>query len=208
METAAKTDVSVGYTNGLAPAGHGVDARRLQALMEHACAADKAFREHSRSVAAISVLVGRELGLGKQELALLELAAAVHDLGKLAVPAEIIAKPGALDDAEWTAMRKHPAAGADLLEPCDAPAEVLEMVRSHHERWDGTGYPDGLKGPEIPFGARILAVADAYCAMIEARPYRATRRPAAARAELLAQAGRQFDAACAQAAYRITASAL
>src|SRR5690348_10581887 len=208
MKTAAKTDVSVGYSNGLVPAGHGVDARRLEALMEDACAADVAFREHSRSVAEISVRVGRELGLGKQELALLELAAAVHDLGKLAVPAEIIAKAGALDESEWTAMHKHPAAGADLLGPCDAPAEVLEIVRSHHERWDGAGYPDGLRGPEIPLGARILAVADAYCAMIEARPYRASRRPAAARAELLAQAGRQFDAACAQAAYRVTASSV
>jgi putative nucleotidyltransferase with HDIG domain len=207
METAAKTDVSVGYTSGLLQSGDGVHARRLEALMEDACAADDAFREHSKSVAAISVRVGRELGLGKRELALLELAAAVHDLGKLAVPPEIIAKPGALDDSEWTEMRKHPSAGAKLLQPCEAPPEVLEMVRSHHERWDGTGYPDGLKGPEIPLGARILAVADAYCAMIESRPYRASRRPAAARAELLAQAGRQFDAACAQAAYRVTAAA-
>jgi putative nucleotidyltransferase with HDIG domain len=207
METAAKTDVSVGCTAGLVPTGHGVDARRLEALMEDACAVDEAFREHSRSVATISMRVGRELGLGERELGLLELAAAVHDLGKLAVPAAIIAKPGALDEAEWTAMRKHPDAGAELLEPCDTPTEVLEIVRSHHERWDGAGYPEGLKGAEIPLGARILAVADAYCAMIEARPYRASRRPAAARAELLAQAGRQFDAACAQAAYRVTAVA-
>jgi HD-GYP domain-containing protein (c-di-GMP phosphodiesterase class II) len=122
------------------------------------------------------------------------------------VPPEIITKPGALDADEWTAMRNHPAAGADLLEPCDAPNEVIEIVRSHHERWDGAGYPDGLKGHEIPLGARIIAVADAYCAMLEARPYRAPLRVSAARGELLAQAGRQFDAACAQAAYRVTAA--
>jgi putative nucleotidyltransferase with HDIG domain len=207
MKTAAKTEVRVGCTTGLVPSGHGVDARRLDALVEDACAVDETFLTHSRNVAAISVRVGRELGLGERELQLLELAAAVHDLGKLAVPAEIIGKPGALDEAEWTAMRRHPTAGAELLEPCDAPPEVLQIVRSHHERWDGAGYPDGLEGDEIPLGARILAVADAYCAMIESRPYRTTRRPAAARAELLAQAGRQFDAECAQAAYRVTASA-
>jgi HD-GYP domain-containing protein (c-di-GMP phosphodiesterase class II) len=198
MKSAAKTDVSIGYE---------VDGRRLDALVEDACAADETFREHSRNVAAISVRVGRELGLSARELRLLELAAEVHDLGKLVVPAEIITKPGALDEREWKAMRRHPAAGAELLAPCDAPAEVLAIVRSHHERWDGAGYPDGLRGPEIPLGARILAVADAYCAMIEARPYRTSRRPAAARAELLAQAGRQFDAACAHAACRVTAGA-
>jgi putative nucleotidyltransferase with HDIG domain len=206
METAAKTDGPVGCTAGIVPPGHRVDARRLDALVEDACEADDAFLQHSRSVAAISVRVGRELGLGDRELQLLELAAAVHDLGKLAVPPEIIAKPGALDDAEWITMRTHPTAGAQLLEPCEAPPEVLAMVRSHHERWDGAGYPDGLEGADIPLGARILAVADAYCAMIESRPYRGSRRPAAARAELLAQAGKQFDAACAQAAYRVTAT--
>ena len=134
--------------------------------------------------------VGRELRLSKSELELLELAAVVHDLGKLCVPPEIISKPGALDTDEWTAMRNHPSAGADLLEPCEAPTEVLEIVRSHHERWDGAGYPDGLKGTEIPLGARIIAVADAYCAMLETRPYRAPLRASAARAELLAQAER------------------
>ena len=206
MGTAANTELSVGCTPGLLPAGHRLDATRVDALLERAAAADRSFREHSRSVAEISVLVGRELRLDARQLELLELAALVHDLGKLNVPPEIIVKPGELDESEWQAMRSHPAAGAELLEPCAAPREVLEIVRSHHERWDGAGYPDGLKGQEIPLGARIIAVADAYCAMIEQRPYRAPRRPSAARAELLAQAGRQFDAACAQAAYRVTAA--
>ena len=207
MEPAANTELSVGLTPSLVPPGAPVDGRRIDELVERASEADQAFREHSRSVAEISVRVGRELRLVKRALELLELAAIVHDLGKIVVPAEIIAKPGALDESEWRAMRSHPAAGAELLEPCAAPPEVLAIVRSHHERWDGAGYPDGLKGSEIPLGARIIAVADAYCAMIEARPYRAPRRLAAARAELLAQAGRQFDATCAQAAYRVTAVA-
>jgi putative nucleotidyltransferase with HDIG domain len=207
MEPAANTELSVGCTPSLVPPGAPVDGRRIDELVERASEADRSFREHSRSVAQISVRVGRELRLDTPTLELLELAAVVHDLGKIVVPAEIISKPGALSDSEWQAMRSHPAAGAELLAPCEAPPEVIEIVRSHHERWDGAGYPDGLKGAQIPLGARIIAVADAYCAMIEARPYRAPRRPAAARAELLAQAGRQFDATCAQAAYRVTAAA-
>jgi len=206
MKSAASTHQATGYRTSRVPGGYGVDSRLVDALFERACETDDAFLEHSQSVADISVRVGRELRLSEQELELLELAAIVHDLGKLCVPPEIITKPGALDADEWTAMRNHPAAGADLLEPCDAPSEVIEIVRSHHERWDGAGYPDGLKGHEIPLGARIIAVADAYCAMLEARPYRAPLRVSAARGELLAQAGRQFDAACAQAAYRVTAA--
>jgi putative nucleotidyltransferase with HDIG domain len=207
MESAADTHQAVGYRTAQAAAGYGIDGRLIDALVEQACETDDAFLEHSRNVAYMSVRVGRELRLSERELELLELAAAVHDLGKLCVPPEIISKPAALDADEWTVMRNHPSAGADLLEPCEAPAEVLEIVRSHHERWDGAGYPDGLKGTEIPLGARIIAVADAYCAMLEARPYRAPLRVSAARAELLLQAGRQFDAACAQAAYRVTAVA-
>ena len=188
--------------------GAHADPDRIDALITRACANDSTLREHSFNVAAIATRVGRTLGLTGRRLELLELAATVHDVGKIDVPASIISKPGRLDDAEWDAMRRHPAAGADLLAAADAPAEVVEIVRSHHERWDGGGYPDGLKGTEIPLGARIIAVADTYCAMLEARPYRTPCGPAAARAELLANAGSQFDAACAQATYRVTAQTL
>jgi len=182
-------------------------APAIQALLDLAGAADPAFREHSQNVAAVSLRVGETLGLGRPELEVLRLAAAVHDVGKLAVPPEIIAKPGPLDEAEWAAMRLHPAAGANLLEPCATPPDVLAIVRSHHERWDGTGYPQGLAGEEIPLGARIIAVADAFWAMVETRPYRPPRQPVHAREELLAHSGSQFDPACAQAAYRVTAVA-
>ena len=188
------------------PTDGEVDEDRVGALVDRAAAADETFREHALNVAGISVRIGRELGVRKTELDLLAFAAAVHDVGKLCVDPEIIAKPGALDDDEWSAMRRHPTAGAALLEPTGAPAEVLDIVRSHHERWDGRGYPEGLEGAKSPLGARIIAVADAYCAMVESRPYRRPRRPTAARAELLAQAGKQFDATCAQAAYRVTAA--
>jgi putative nucleotidyltransferase with HDIG domain len=185
----------------------GVDAsQRIHDLFEQAAAADATFRKHSEHVADLSVRVGRELGLAEEELELLGLAAAVHDVGKLAVDPDILAKPSGLDEEEWESMRRHAAAGAELLEPCPAPPEVLEIVRSHHERWDGGGYPDGLAGEEIPLGARIIAVVDSYCAMVESRPYRPPRGPAGARAELLAGAGKQFDAECAHVACRLVAS--
>ena len=189
------------------PAEPALKHATIEALLDDSGAADRSFKEHSLNVAAISVRVGKALGLQERALELLRLAAVVHDVGKLTVPAEIIAKPGALDEAEWKLMRLHPAAGAELLERCSPPAEILEIVRSHHERWDGTGYPDGLAGEAIPLGARILAVVDAYCAMVEERPYREPRTPAAAREELLAHAGSQFDSACAEVACRVTAAA-
>jgi putative nucleotidyltransferase with HDIG domain len=195
-----KPDESVGYTTMDEEA-----TRRIHHLFELAACADATLREHSEHVADLSVRVGRALGLPDEDLEVLGLAAVVHDVGKLAVAREILAKPSALDEEEWKSMRRHPEAGAALLAPCPAPTEVLEIVRSHHERWDGSGYPDGLAGEEIPLGARIIAVVDSYCAMVESRPYRPPRRPANARAELLAGAGTQFDGRCARAAYRLVA---
>src|SRR6266536_6678945 len=96
---------------------------------------------------------------------------------------------------------------ARLLAPLVSSAEVLGTVRSHHERWDGAGYPEGLRAEEIPLGARIVAVVDAFCAMIEPRAYRPSLDQEAARSELVAQAGRQFDPACAEAAHRLTGAA-
>ena len=196
-----KPDESIGYTTVDEEA-----TRKIHRLFELAASADATFREHSEHVADLSVRVGQALGLADEELEVLGLAAVVHDVGKLSVAPDVLAKPSALDDDEWKSMRAHPEAGAALLETCPAPAEVLEIVRSHHERWDGGGYPDGLAGEEIPLGARIIAVVDSYCAMVESRPYRPPRRPANARAELLAGAGTQFDAKCARAAYRLVAA--
>jgi HD-GYP domain-containing protein (c-di-GMP phosphodiesterase class II) len=180
--------------------------RDIEALLRRACSRDERFRIHASNVAVLSVRVGTTLRLSEQDLRTLEFAAVLHDVGKLEVPAAIITKPSALDEDEWAVMRRHPVEGARLLAPLVSP-EVLAIVRSHHERWDGAGYPDRLAGERIPLGARIVAVADAFCAMIEPRPYRAPRSTAAACAELLAQAGGQFDTACANAAYRVCAGA-
>jgi putative nucleotidyltransferase with HDIG domain len=184
--------------------GGSKNRRSVGTLVERAAANDGTFRSHSWNVATLSVRLGKALGLRKRELEILELAAVLHDVGKLGVPSSVIAKTGALDEREWRAMRRHPVDGEQLLAPHMRSDDVLEIIRSHHERWDGRGYPDGLKGEQIPLGARIVAVADAFCAMIERRPYRAPRPRAAARAELLEQAGRQFDPVCAGAAYRVT----
>ena len=183
------------------------ETSEVEALFSRASAGDLLFRSHALRVAGLSVRIGAAFGLKRRELESLELAAKLHDVGKLAVPRSILAKPGPLDDEEWITMRRHPAEGARLLAPYVPSTEVLAIVRSHHERWDGAGYPEGLTGEQIPLGARIVAVVDAFCAMVEPRPYRPTLDAATARAELLAQAGRQFDPACAAQAHRLTGAA-
>lgn len=189
------------------PAGPWRRRSALATLVDRAEVVDPSFRDHSHNVAALSSEIGRALGLPARELEILEFAAAFHDVGKIGVPPTVIAKRGPLDDEEWACMRRHPTEGERLLEPHVRSPAVLAIVRSHHERWDGSGYPDGLAGEEIPLGARIVAVADAFTAMVEPRPYRAPRGRAVARAELLGQAGHQFDVVCARAGFGVTASA-
>lgn len=156
------------------------------------CADNWQFVSHGRVVAGHAVRLGRELGFGPAAVANLRLAALLHDIGKLAVPEHILGKPGQLDPAEWAQVRCHPAVGARRLE-ADGCEEIAPWVRAHHERPDGLGYPDGLRGEEIPIEARILSVADAYDAMIADRPYSAAMSPHDAREELHRGAGTQFD---------------
>ena len=155
--------------------------------------------DHTTAVTHLAVAIGRRLGLGKEELAWVELGALLHDVGKLDVPEEILSKPAALTALEWRAMRRHVESGARRLQRVvDLPA-VLAVVRWHHERWDGNGYPDGKRGEEIPLAARIVAVADAFQAMVEVRPYRDGRTRRAALEEIRRHAGSQFDPRCVDA---------
>jgi putative nucleotidyltransferase with HDIG domain len=186
-----------------AKSGLPADGSSVTALLARASAADAGFSVHAANVAALSMRIAQEIGVRRDGIELLGFAAAVHDVGKVEVPATIIAKAGPLEDDEWESMRGHPAGGANLLAACDVPPLVAAIVRSHHERWDGAGYPDGLSGKDIPLGARIVAVADAYCAMLEERPYRPPLTPEEAQAELRTQAGRQFDPLCAEATCRV-----
>lgn len=152
--------------------------------------------DHAQAVGDLAVGVGRRLGLEGDELSAVEFGAILHDIGKIRIPESILNKPGPLDDDEWAVMRSHPEAGERILGPIATLAHVLPVVRSSHERWDGHGYPDRLETYAIPLGARIVAVCDAYRAMIEPRPYRDARDPELARAELVAGAGSQFDPDC------------
>jgi HD-GYP domain-containing protein (c-di-GMP phosphodiesterase class II) len=117
----------------------------------------------------------------------------LHDIGKVGIPEHVLCKPGPLDDAEWRLMREHPTIGAVIVEPMRFLAGAVDIVRSHHERWDGTGYPVGLRGERIPLAARVFAVADSFDAMTNDRPYRSALPVDSAIDELVAGAGTQFD---------------
>ena len=149
--------------------------------------------EHSESVAEMARRVGARLGIAGGNLRLLGLAARLHDLGKLGVPDAILHKPGPLDELEWQRMRRHSALGAEMLANVPGLELVAPLVRWHHERWDGRGYPDGLRGEAIPLECRVICACDAFHAMSAERPYRPALDPARALAELAAGAGEQFD---------------
>ncbi len=150
--------------------------------------------EHSRGVVRLAIDLARELGLDAERRRRVEFAALLHDVGKIAVPKEIINKPGALDDGEWAIIRTHTVEGQRMLERIGGlMSDVGEIVRASHERWDGTGYPDGLAGEEIPFEARIVAACDAFNAMTTNRSYRRAMPERAALEELRDNAGTQFD---------------
>jgi HD-GYP domain-containing protein (c-di-GMP phosphodiesterase class II) len=134
------------------------------------------------------------MGMAGEELDALRLAGLIHDVGKIAVPAEILAKPGRLGELEFSLIKMHPATGFDTLVDIDFGRPVAEMVLQHHERLDGSGYPQGLRGEEILLEARILAVADVVEAMSSHRPYRAALGIEAALAEITSGAGRLYDA--------------
>lgn len=148
---------------------------------------------HSDRITDYADAVARKLNLSQEERSALRLGARLHDIGKIGVPDTILLKPGALDDKEWAMMRRHPEIGAEILESVRPLQNVIPIVKHHQERFDGTGYPDGLAGDEIPFGARILAVVDAFSAMTDDRTYRKGRSVTEAIAELEQYAGTQFD---------------
>jgi two-component system cell cycle response regulator len=150
-------------------------------------------QEHQSGVGMLALAVGRRMGVGGEELDVLARAAELHDVGKIAIPDAILSKPGPLETEEWRFMRRHTILGERILTAASAMGPVARLVRSSHERMDGGGYPDGLRGEEIPLGARIIFVCDAYDAMTSDRAYSRAISPAAAVAELRACAGTQFD---------------
>jgi diguanylate cyclase (GGDEF)-like protein/putative nucleotidyltransferase with HDIG domain len=156
---------------------------------------DRYTGEHSESVVDLTGRVAQGLGLDDAEVAQVQAAALLHDIGKVAIPDEILNNPGSLTDEQWALMRDHTIIGERILRAIPGLGGVARIVRHEHERWDGTGYPDGLSGEEIPIGSRIILACDAYHAMTSDRPYRAAMPHSEALAELTANVGTQFDAA-------------
>jgi HD-GYP domain-containing protein (c-di-GMP phosphodiesterase class II) len=165
----------------------------LAALTSTVEAKDDYTANHGEDVAGLAERVALRMSLSRAQARDVRYAAMLHDVGKIAVPSEILLKPGPLSEAEWEKMRSHAAIGGELVARIEAFAHLAPAVRSSHERWDGGGYPDGLAGEEIPLAARIIAACDTYDAIVTDRPYRPARSPRQARAELRRVAGAQLD---------------
>jgi len=165
----------------------------LEALGDALDAKDAETEGHSRRVTAFTIAIAKRIGLPRDQIAVIARGAFLHDIGKMAIPDAILNKPGKLDPDEVVIMREHAYRGYQMLKKIPFLTEASEIVYSHQEKYDGTGYPRGLKGKEIPLGARIFAVADTLDAMINDRPYRAAQTLAAARKEIELFSGRQFD---------------
>jgi len=165
----------------------------LQVLSAALDLRDQATKGHSLRLARLALAVGQELGFSDEELSHLEQAAMLHDMTKLELPKAILEKAGPLTDDEWQKIQRHPELGYEMVRNAPFLQEAGEIILCHHERYDGGGYPRGLKGEEIPLAARIFALADAYDAMTSDRPYRKAVSHAAAVRELKGSAGTQFD---------------
>jgi HD-GYP domain-containing protein (c-di-GMP phosphodiesterase class II) len=206
----------MGYFGEFDPAGRAKEdlpsgweeARKVTSILVDAITPkDHYTADHALQVARLSQMVGMELGLNEEELEGLVHGALLHDLGKIGVADAILEKLGPLTEEEWKVVKRHPEVGARMIEPLEPLSGAVPVIRHHHERPDGSGYPDGLEGEEIPLGARIVAVVDAYDVMLR-RPYRperygSTSSPAEALKELRREAGRQFDVGVVEAMGRL-----
>ncbi len=175
----------------------------VEAFTTMADAHDPTGNGHAQDVSRLAMRVAQELRLGPSEVRTIGLAARLHDLGKVSVPATILNKSDILDDEERAAVLPHPSVGADVVARVPALTMIAPLIRSHHERWDGTGYPDGLERTAIPIGSRIISACDAFSAMTSSRPYAPARTIAAALDELDACAGTQFDPEVVEALHRV-----
>ncbi|MFZ0770013.1 MAG: HD domain-containing phosphohydrolase [Candidatus Sulfotelmatobacter sp.] len=177
----AMADLKRSYDITLEALGDALDLRDAETL------------GHSRRVTAFTILIAKAMGVPGEEVDVIARGAFLHDIGKMAIPDNILLKPGKLDDQEREVMKEHCYHGYHILKKIPFLVDACEIVYSHQEHFDGSGYPRNLKGAEIPLGARIFSVADTLDAIISDRPYRPARSLAAARKEILAWSGRQFD---------------
>ncbi|HEX6117568.1 MAG TPA: diguanylate cyclase [Solirubrobacterales bacterium] len=186
---------------GVVAAGGTADGKAdvVSALVSALQERDRYTGDHSESVVDVAGRVAEALAVAPAEVERIRTAALLHDIGKVGVPDQVLHKPGPLDEGEWELMREHPAIGERILRAIPGMGQVAKIVRHEHERWDGSGYPDGLAGAEIPLGSRIILACDAYHAMTSDRPYRTAMSHSDAVAELGASAGTQFDPEVCQA---------
>ena len=199
-ETIQSQNVSLEMANKLLKERSTAAMESLSATVD---ARDSYTAGHSRRVQQLALAIGRELGLSQAELDLLGHAALFHDIGKLAIPDAILLKPASLTPDEWSLMQRHAEEGARIIDRLGFLNDAVPAIRHHHERFDGTGYPDRLAGEDIPLGARIIHVADALDSMLTTRIYRAARPAAEALQELRTSAGTQFCPRCVNALERI-----
>lgn len=167
--------------------------KSITALTSAIDAKDRYTQNHSRNVASYAVALGKALGLSEEELSNIHFGAILHDIGKIGVPENILNKPGRLSKDEFHSIKSHPTMGAKILEPIDFLKEAINVVLYHHERYDGSGYPEGLKGETIPYTARLVSIADAWDAMTSHRSYRPALAQEAAVSQLQEGSGSQFD---------------
>src|ERR1700742_1244211 len=180
----------------------------VRALSNAVEARDAYTGKHAERVARYAIEIGRELGLPRPDAPEIEFGFLLHDIGKLAVPDSILFKPGPLTAEERALMSRHTIVGAEIMRDIEFLAEASKVVRSHHERWDGGGYPDGLAGEGIPLTARVFAVADVFDALTTNRPYRGALSFEEAHAMIIEESGRHFDPAVVAAFQRIGDDAL
>jgi len=184
-------------TDGSVPADFGNRDGKVRdavvSLVSALAAKDPVTRDHTERCSWYTAELAAELGLGEEEASVVRLASLLHDIGKLVVPVEVLCKPGPLTEEEWIQMRQHPTTALHILSPIDSTADAVPAILHHHEHFDGSGYPGGLAGDDIPMASRILLVADAFDAMTTDRPYRKAMPIKAAIEELKCHRGSQFD---------------
>jgi len=185
-----------------------LNQKLIDKMTETATEADPTYRAHAERVSAIAGAIAEELGLKPELVLAVRDSGFLHDVGKSGVSQNILVKPGSLNDDEMKEVRRHPVLGRFLLKPLGFQPAVIEGVASHHERWDGKGYPRGLSGEQIPIAGRILAVAEAFDVMTSDQPYRGKMTKEKAIEEIRSQVGKQFDPVVVEALLRLKSAQL